>query len=83
MNTRRTVTSFWQVNKQILYYMCIKINNEIQQIILVSWCFNILIFSNFIFIFLMFQYTNFYQFYRKKWAKVSTAPKSLVQVKRF
>lgn len=59
MNTRRTVTSFWQVNKQILYYMCIKINNEIQQIILVSWCFNILIFSNFIFIFLMFQYTNF------------------------
>lgn len=59
MNTRRTVTSFWQVNKQILYYMCIKNNNEIQQIILVSWCFNILIFSNFIFIFLMFQYTNF------------------------
>lgn len=59
INTRRTVTSFWQVNKQILYYMCIKINNEIQQIILFSWCFNILIFSNFIFIFLMFQYTNF------------------------
>lgn len=59
INTRRTVTSFWQMNKQILYYMCIKINNEIQQIILVSWCFNILIFSNFIFIFLMFQYTNF------------------------
>lgn len=59
INTRRTVTSFWQVNKQILYYMCIKINNEIQQIILVSWCFNILIFSNFIFIFLMSQYTNF------------------------
>lgn len=59
INTRRTVTSFWQMNKQILYYMCIKINKEIQQIILVSWCFNILIFSNFIFIFLMFQYTNF------------------------